>query len=213
MTQAVCTWIFDLDNTLHDAETYIFPEMNRKMSAYIARHLGVDMTEADRLREAYWHAFGGTVVGLAKHGKLDYAHFLHETHHYPNLKQLLLPMAGVRTLLARLPGRKILYTNADHAYAQAVLRHLQIEHLFDGIVALQQARFKPKPYMAGYRGLLKRYRLDPRRCIMVEDSRANLITAKRLGLRTVWLNRGLRAGPAVDRRIVRLQELWRLLGA
>ena len=32
-------WLFDLDNTLHDATPHIFPHINRSMTAYLQRHL------------------------------------------------------------------------------------------------------------------------------------------------------------------------------
>ena len=33
-------WLFDLDNTLHHASHAIFPQINRLMTAYVARVLG-----------------------------------------------------------------------------------------------------------------------------------------------------------------------------
>ncbi len=36
------TWLFDLDNTLHNATPQIFPHINRAMRYYIERNLGVD---------------------------------------------------------------------------------------------------------------------------------------------------------------------------
>ena len=35
-------WLFDLDNTLHNATPHIFPHINRSMREYIERNLGVD---------------------------------------------------------------------------------------------------------------------------------------------------------------------------
>ena len=201
------TWIFDLDNTLHDAEPYIFPEMNRQMTRYVATHLQVDEATADALRLDYWRRFGSTLAGLLHHGHIDPEHFLRKTHEFPDLARKIIPMRGLRQTLRQLPGKKILFTNAPLDYAVSVLRALRIEHLFDGVIAMQQTGFRPKPHRAGYLHLLHRYRLDPSRCIMVEDTRHNLVTAKRLGMRTVWLTRKLNAGPAVDIRISRFNTL------
>ena len=201
------TWIFDLDNTLHDAEPYIFPEMNRQMTRYVATHLDISETEADALRIRYWRQYGSTLAGLLHHGHLDPEHFLRKTHEFPDLARKLTPMRALRQTLAKLPGRKVLFTNAPLDYAVSVLRALRIDHLFVGVIAMQQTGFRPKPHLAGYLGLLRRYRLDPTHCIMVEDTRHNLVTAKRLGMRTVWLSRKLNAGPAVDVRISRFNTL------
>jgi putative hydrolase of the HAD superfamily len=204
------TWIFDLDNTLHDAEPYVFPEMNRRMTEYMACHLGLPHAEADALRTHYWDRYGATLCGLMRHAPhLDPAHFLRETHKLPDLARELRPVRALRATLKRLPGRKLLYTNGQLEYAVTVLRELRVAHLFDGIVSIEHGRFRPKPQTHGYRWLLRRYRLDPRRCVMVEDTRDNLLTAKRLGLATVWLTRQLKRGPGVDLAVRELSELPR----
>ena len=59
----------------------------------------------------------------------------------------------------------------------------------------------------GFRALLRAERLDPRRCIMVEDSLANLVSAKRLGMKTVWVSTGLRQSPFVDVKISSVTQL------
>ena len=43
-------WIFDLDNTLHDARPHIFPHINRSMTAYLAEHLELGEEDANELR-------------------------------------------------------------------------------------------------------------------------------------------------------------------
>jgi putative hydrolase of the HAD superfamily len=40
------TWLFDLDNTLHDASHAIFPAINNNMNAAIARVLGAEQKPA-----------------------------------------------------------------------------------------------------------------------------------------------------------------------
>ncbi|QNM97136.1 pyrimidine 5'-nucleotidase [Chitinimonas koreensis] len=207
------TWIFDLDNTLHDAEPYIFPEMNRLMNDYVSQHLGIGVDEADALRLHYWQRYGTTLSGLLHHhDHIDPEHFLAETHRFADLPRQLRPMRGLRATLARLPGRKILFTNAPLAYAVTVLRGLGVAYRFDGVIAIQQTRLRPKPDLAGYRRLLQRYRLDPRRCVMVEDSRGNLAPARRLGMATVWLARRARRGPVVDVALHRLDALPAIAG-
>jgi putative hydrolase of the HAD superfamily len=60
---------------------------------------------------------------------------------------------------------------------------------------------------AGFRALLAAERLDPARCIMVEDTLANLIAAKKLGMRTVWVSTGLRRPPCVDVKVASVLDL------
>lgn len=200
-------WLFDLDNTLHDATPHIFPHINRSMRQYIARHLGVDEEEATRIRQHYWDRYGATLRGLIHHHGTDPRHFLHETHQFPDLKRMVVFERAVKSVLRRLPGRKIVFSNAPAHYTQAVLQLTGLTRSFDAVYTVEKLRFQPKPMLAGFRLLLRKERLDPRRCIMVEDSLANLVTAHKLGMRTVWVSAGSRCPPCVDVKIVSLLDL------
>ena len=107
------TWLFDLDNTLHDANPFIFPHINRSMMTYICEHLGVDETEANRLRQLYWQRYGATLLGLMRHHGTNPHHFLHHTHQFPDLQQAVIAQRGLKAMLRRLPGRKIVFSNAN----------------------------------------------------------------------------------------------------
>ena len=65
------TWLFDLDNTLHNASAHIFPQIHVSMMAYICRHLNVDEAEATRLRQTYWKRYGATLLGMMRHHGTD----------------------------------------------------------------------------------------------------------------------------------------------
>jgi putative hydrolase of the HAD superfamily len=116
-------WFFDLDNTLHDASHAIFRAIDSRMTAYVERHLRVDRAEADRIRRHYWLRYGATMLGLVRHHDVDPHHFLRETHDF-EVVELLRAERGLARLFARLPGRKVLLTNAPDRYARAVVRAL-----------------------------------------------------------------------------------------
>ena len=60
-------WIFDLDNTLHNATTHIFPRINRAMTQYVQTHLNLDEAAANALRHTYWRRYGATKAsGISK---------------------------------------------------------------------------------------------------------------------------------------------------
>jgi putative hydrolase of the HAD superfamily len=200
-------WLFDLDNTLHNATPHIFPHINRAMREYIERHLGLDQQAANRLRQDYWQRYGATLLGLMRHHNTDPRHFLWETHQFPNLEQMIVFERPLRHALRRLPGRKIVFSNGPRHYAEAILDLTGLGHCFDALYAVDNVRFQPKPMLAGFRALLRAERQDPRRCIMVEDSLANLASAKRLGMKTVWVSTGLRQSPFVDVKISSVTQL------
>ena len=200
-------WLFDLDNTLHDATPHIFPHINRAMRQYIERHLGVDKDEANRIRQDYWQRYGATLLGLMRHHGTDPRHFLRETHQFPNLARMVVFERPLLHALRRLPGRKIIFSNGPRHYAEAILDITGLRHCFDALYAVENVRFQPKPMIAGFRKLLRSEGLDPRRCVMVEDSLANLVSAKRLGMKTVWVSTGLRHSPFVDVKISSVMQL------
>ncbi len=194
-------WLLELDNTLHDASPHIFPHINRSMREYIERHLGVDSEAATRIRQDYWHRYGATLLGLVRHHGTDPRHFLRETHDFPDLSWMLRFDPAIRATLRRLPGRKIVFSNAPRHYGEAILALTGLDHLVDALYAVEDLRFQPKPHPRAFRILLRAEALDPRRCILVEDTLANLVTAKRLGMKTVWVSAGLRQSPYVDWKI------------
>ncbi len=180
-------WIFDLDDTLHDASANIFPHINRAMTRYLMTHLHLSEPDACSLRRSYWEKYGATLHGLMRHHGTDPHHFLHHTHHFPNLSEMIHLVRGLRAALIRLPGQKIVYTNAPQAYAEQVLKLLKIRDLFTGVFSIEASRFRPKPSINGFYRLLKNFNLQPTRCVMIEDSLPALKTAKRLGMRTIHI--------------------------
>jgi putative hydrolase of the HAD superfamily len=199
MTTGV-SWIFDLDNTLHNATPHIFPHINRAMTAYLQQYLQLDEAAAGELRRDYWRRYGATLLGLMRHHATDPGHFLWHTHQFPDLRRMIVREPLLRHALRRLPGRKFVFSNAPAHYARAVLRLLGISDLFDAVFAIERVRFRPKPDVYGFLRLCRAHHLRPRRCIMVEDSLENLRTAKKLGMKTVWISRAERVPGYVDVR-------------
>jgi putative hydrolase of the HAD superfamily len=204
-------WIFDLDNTLHNARPHIFPHINALMTQYLQSALGLDAAAAGELRRHYWTRYGATLLGLMRHHGTDPAHFLAETHRLPDLGRMLVREPQLRATLTRLPGRKLIFSNAPVHYARAVLKALRIADLFDAVFSIERTRYRPKPDAHGFLRLTRAQHLRARRCIMVEDTLVNLRTAKKLGMKTVWVSREQRAPAYVDVKISKLSELRRAL--
>lgn len=208
MTRTV--WLFDLDNTLHDASPHIFPHINRSMTAYLERHLALDTAAANALRVEYWHRYGATLLGLMRHHGTDPHHFLAETHHFDRLAELMVFPNALRGMLRRLPGPKIVFSNGPKRYAQSVVRLMGLNEVFQDVFGIEDMGFHPKPGLGAYRRLLMTHRLKARDCVLVEDSLENLRTAKRLGMGTVWVTRSLKNPACVDRKITHILGLSRI---
>ena len=206
------TWVFDLDNTLHNASPHIFPHINRSMTAYLQQHLQLGEEEAGNLRAQYWRSYGATLLGMMRHHGTDPDHFLRETHAFADLPNMVVYERGLAAMLRRLPGRKLLLSNAPRQYAVAVLRLMGIEGQFDAVHSIESTGYQPKPSLAAFHSLLRAHALIATRCVMVEDTRQNLRPAKRLGMKTVWVTREPRAPAYVDVKISSVLALPRLLG-
>jgi putative hydrolase of the HAD superfamily len=122
---------------------------------------------------------------------------------------MVLREPRLRHVLNKLPGRKIVFSNAPQYYAHAVLKLLRVDGLFDDVMAVEHTRFRPKPDVFGFMRLLKRHRVKAAQCVMVEDSPENLYAAKRLGMRTVWVSASNKSAPYVD---VKIRDVMQLPG-
>ena len=190
-------WLFDLDDTLHDASSATMPGLHLSFGEYIQQHLGMTKEESDALRRRYWQRYGATLLGLVKHHAVDAAHFLHHTHLLPGLEQAVRGHAHDFAALKRLRGRKIILTNAPRAYAERVLGALGIGRYFDALISIEDMRMfgelRPKPDARMLRTLLARLRVPASRCVLVEDTLQHQKAARRVGMKTVWMQRWSRA--------------------
>jgi len=201
-------WLFDLDNTLHDASHAIFPAISANMNTCIARVLGDGVTPAsaeavDAARLGYWKRYGATLLGMIRHHQVSAADFLRETHDIGALRDLIRAERGLARLLRRLPGRKILLTNGPTHYSREVVRHLGLHRHLAHHVAIEDmhvhGQLRPKPSKLMLRRLLRRHGLRAGRCILVEDTLANLKAARQLGMRTAWVTQYLRMSDPIGR--------------
>jgi putative hydrolase of the HAD superfamily len=221
-------WLFDLDDTLHDASTASMPQLHVSFGEYIQTHLGLSQEEADALRRRYWLRYGATLLGLVRHHGVRPAHFLHHTHLLPGLEARVRGHGADLAALARLPGRKVILTNAPAAYAWRVLRALGIQRWFDGVLSIEDMRMfgtlRPKPDARMLRNVAARLGVPASCCVLVEDTLVHQKAARRVGMKTVWMQRWSRAAHAeratgrvfkpgrpayVDRRVSRLRDLLR----
>ena len=181
-------WLFDLDNTLHDTSYKIFREMNLGMTAAVMESLDVNEETANGLRTMYWKRYGATMLGLVRHHGVDPHQFLRRSHSF-DVAPLIRAERGLASKINRLPGRKVLVTNAPLHYARAVMKHLKILRCFDSVWGIEQMQvhghFRPKPSVALMRHILAHEGIRPQRAVLVEDTTANLRGARHAGMKTV----------------------------
>lgn len=185
-------WIFDLDNSLYHPRHRLFDQVDRRMETFVARVIGCAPEEARGIQKGYFHAYGTTLAGLMRHHDVvpeDFLAFVHDI-----VLDDLVPDADLSAALAALPGRRLVFTNADAPHARRVLDRLGIAERFDAIHDIVACNYIPKPASEAYRHLCEAHRIDPLRAAMVEDMARNLAPAHAIGMTTVWIDNGSEAG-------------------
>lgn len=181
--------IFDLDNTLYPPERELFSLIDVRINRYMSEVLGIAPQEVDGLRRRYWTDYGVTLGGLIRHHGADPEEYLEYVHDV-DVAGRLRPDPELRRRLQALPLRRTVFTNGSRGHAERVLATLGLDDLFEQIFDIRVAAYRPKPYPEPYRQVLACLSLTGDRCVMVEDSPANLRTAKDLGMRTVLVGSG-----------------------
>ena len=182
------TWIFDLDNTLYPARSNLFAEIEQRMNIFLMRELKLEEAEAKALRRKYYSAYGSTLSGLVAHHTIDPEAFLAYVHDID--LSVLTPDPALAKAIARLPGKRYVFTNGCRNHAERVLEKTGLSGLMDGIWDIRNMAFKPKPQPEAYASIVAETGIDPATAVLFEDMAVNLAPAYALGMTTVWLANG-----------------------
>ena len=177
------TWLFDLDNTLYSEESGFMQGVEGRMTDFVAKVTGLPRDAAYNLQKHYLAEHGLTLKGLMLHHGVDPADF-HALFHDLSL-DLLAKDPELVAAIARLPGRRFIFTNADDTHAERVLAHLNLRGLFDDVFHIHSFGFTPKPDPLGFQRMIDAHGLVPAATAFFEDSERNLHPAADLGMTTV----------------------------
>jgi putative hydrolase of the HAD superfamily len=184
----VDTWLFDLDNTLYRADSNLFSQIDSRMTMFISEHLDMPMERALQLQHTYYRECGTTLGGLMTFHAIDPEIFLAYVHDID--LSALKPNEALKVALARLPGRRLLFTNGCRYHAKRVLDQIGLSDLIDDIWDIRALAFTAKPNAVAYKRLVAKAGIAPEGTAMFEDMARNLVAAHALGMTTVWLNNG-----------------------
>jgi len=183
--QPIKFWIFDLDNTLYSGNTKVFEQVDKKMTEYISKKLKVDKEDAKKIQKKYFHEYNTTLNGMIKNHKINANEFLEFVHDI-NI-DFLQKDTNLAKEIEKLDGIKIIFTNGSRKHALNVTKRLGVDQLFDDIFDIVDCDFIPKPLMEPYKKLVKKHKIDPKLCVLVEDIARNLKPAYEMGMKTVWI--------------------------
>jgi len=179
----VDTWLFDLDNTLYPAESGFMAALVDRMTDYVQQVTGLARDEAFRLQKTYLAEHGLTLKGMMLHHGVDPLEF-HAIFHDLSLEALAHD-PELLAALARLPGRRLIFTNADDVHAERVLKRLGLTDLFEDVFHIGSTGYEPKPSPQAFARITAAHGFDPSATAFFEDSERNLAPAADLGMTTV----------------------------
>jgi len=176
------TIFFDLDDTLYPAESGLWLAIKERMNDYMRERLHIPPQDIPRLREQYYNAYGTTTRGLQKHHALNSQDFLAYVHDIP-LEDYLAPNEAQREIIAALPARRIIFTNADKNHARRVLSALHLQDLFELVVDVNDIEPYCKPMPQSFDMALQLAgEEDPARCVMIDDLPRTTRAAREAGM-------------------------------
>ena len=178
-------FIFDCDGVLYSDLDAVFGQVSKRMTDYIAKKLNLDLKKAKELQTNYFHKYNTSLNGLMIHHNITPSEFLDYVHDI-NLDFLEKDLV-LRKELLNLSAKKFIFSNGSHAHIVNISKSLGIDDLFDGAFDITDCNFVPKPSIEPYEKLVKKFNIDPKETVFIEDIAKNLEPAKKLGMKTVWL--------------------------
>ncbi len=177
--------VFDCDGVLYKDLEAVFGQVSKRMTNYISNKLNLDLKKAKELQTSYFHKYNTSLNGLMIHHNVDPIDFLKFVHDVD--LSFLKKNKNLRNELINLNLKKYVFTNGSKEHVENIIHHLGIEDLFDGIFDIVDAEYFPKPDPKNYNLMLKKFQIDPKETLYIEDIAKNLSIAKKLGTTTVWL--------------------------
>ena len=179
--------LIDLDNTIYSETEEIFSQIDLKMKSFISTELNVTLEKAYIIQKKYFLKYGTTLRGLMINHNIKPSFFLKYVHDI-NLKPIKKNL-DLKSELKRFKGKKIIFTNGTTEHAINVLKRVGVFKEIDNIFDIKDADYIPKPALLTYKKVVNKFKIIPHNTIMIDDIKANLVTAKKLGIGTVLVKK------------------------
>ena len=177
--------LFDCDGVLYKDLEAVFGQVSKRMTSYISKKLNLDIEKAKKLQTNYFHKYNTSLNGLMIHHNIEPKNFLKYVHDIDLTfmkKDLLL-----REELKNLNLKKFVFTNGSKEHVANITKHLGIDDQFHDVFDIVDAEFTPKPEAKAFDLMVKKFNINPKETIYIEDIAKNLSIGKIRGATTVWL--------------------------
>ena len=179
------TIFFDLDDTLYPASSGLWEAIRHRISLYMHEGVGIPWEDIPDLRRRYFEEYGTALRGLEAHYQVHREDYLAFVHDLP-LQEYIQPDPSLISALEALPTRKLIFTNADSAHAQRVMKVLKVEEYFESIVDINDLEPYCKPMPESFQRVLTQAgEEEAGRCLLIDDMLRNTSGAKAVGMRSI----------------------------
>ena len=124
---------FDLDLTLYPETNGLWQAIRKRIDLYLSERMGWSPDEIPEIRHKLFMDHGTTLKGLQINYDVNPNEYLEFVHNIP-LNDYLAPDPMLREILLNIPTRRWVFTNADKAHADRVLKILGIQECFEGLI-------------------------------------------------------------------------------
>lgn len=196
----------DLDETLYPSSNGLWEAIGARINEFMMDKLDITIDKVSKLRNEYFHRYGTTLNGLRTHFQIDPYDYLTYVHDVP-INDFIQPDPGLREMLAGLPQKRIVFTNASIDHANRVLERLGVINQIDQIIDIIALNFENKPKNNAYvQALTFAGERDPKTCVLVDDRIRNLLPGGLMGMTTVLVGEK-QSNPDIDFIISSISEL------
>jgi len=165
----------------------VFGQVSKRMTMFISEKLNIDMNKAKKLQTNYFYKYNTSLNGLMIHHDIPPEEFLKYVHTID--LSFMKEDKVMRNELKKLDMEKFIFTNGSAEHAENILTHLGIYDLFgrDKVFDIKDAKYVPKPEAKTFDLMVKRFGINPKETIYIEDIAKNLSIGYERGCTTVWL--------------------------
>ncbi|MDD5644650.1 MAG: pyrimidine 5'-nucleotidase [bacterium] len=198
--------LFDLDHTLYPRESGVLNKIDGNISAFLADYFGISVQKAEELRHKFYKQYGLSLTGLIKeYPSFDVKAYLRHVYDF-DITKMLKPAKKLRRILMETPNPKYIFTNGLESYASRILGALGISEYFRKIYGIEFMDFNCKPSPEAFLKVVGDIGREPRDFIMIDDLPQNLMTAKKLKMKTVLVGKGEKK-PYIDEIISDITDI------
>ena len=165
----------------------VFGQVSNRMTKFISEKLKINEKKAKELQTSYFYKYNTSLNGLMIHHGIPPQEFLKYVHNIDLsfMKKDII----MRNELEQLDMEKFIFTNGSAEHAKNILTHLGVYDLFgrEKVFDIEDAEYVPKPEAKTFDLMTKKFGINPKETIYIEDIAKNLSIGHKRGCSTVWL--------------------------